>query len=463
MEDKYLNTEKSMTIWDKSDSSVLNTFCEDYRVFLSGHKTERENVSGMTELLRKAGAVSLSEVVSGEKKLQAGDLVYETMMKKSLVIFRIGKKSPLEGMRFLGAHIDSPRMDLKQHPLYENTDLALFETHYYGGIKKYQWVTLPLAMHGVAAKKDGSVVDICIGEDPSDPVVGVSDLLIHLAGRQMSKKVSEAVTGENLNILIGSRPLPDTEKNAVKENILAILKEKYDITEDDLVSAEIEVVPAGPARDYGLDRSMIMGYGQDDKVCAYTSFRAIMDIGTPELTSVCLLTDKEEIGSMGATGMHSRFYENTLAELLNVLGCYSELNLRRVLTSTKVLSSDVSAAFDPNYPDVMEKNNCAYLGRGPVFNKYTGSRGKSGSNDANAEYMAFLRRVMDDAGIIYQTSELGKVDEGGGGTIAYILANLGMEVIDFGVAVLNMHAPWEITSKADIYETYKAYQAFLMA
>ncbi len=463
MEDKYLNTEKSMTIWDKSDSSVLNTFCEDYRVFLSGHKTERENVSGMTELLRKAGAVSLSEVVSGEKRLQAGDLVYETMMKKSLVIFRIGKKSPLEGMRFLGAHIDSPRMDLKQHPLYENTDLALFETHYYGGIKKYQWVTLPLAMHGVAAKKDGSVVDICIGEDPSDPVVGVSDLLIHLAGRQMSKKVSEAVTGENLNILIGSRPLPDTEKNAVKENILAILKEKYDITEDDLVSAEIEVVPAGPARDYGLDRSMIMGYGQDDKVCAYTSFRAIMDIGTPELTSVCLLTDKEEIGSMGATGMHSRFYENTLAELLNVLGCYSELNLRRVLTSTKVLSSDVSAAFDPNYPDVMEKNNCAYLGRGPVFNKYTGSRGKSGSNDANAEYMAFLRRVMDDAGIIYQTSELGKVDEGGGGTIAYILANLGMEVIDFGVAVLNMHAPWEITSKADIYETYKAYQAFLMA
>ena len=458
-----MNTEKSMTIWDKSDSSVLNTFCEDYRVFLSGHKTERENVSGMTELLRKAGAVSLSEVVSGEKKLQAGDLVYETMMKKSLVIFRIGKKSPLEGMRFLGAHIDSPRMDLKQHPLYENTDLALFETHYYGGIKKYQWVTLPLAMHGVAAKKDGSVVDICIGEDPSDPVVGVSDLLIHLAGRQMSKKVSEAVTGENLNILIGSRPLPDTEKNAVKENILAILKEKYDITEDDLVSAEIEVVPAGPARDYGLDRSMIMGYGQDDKVCAYTSFRAIMDIGTPELTSVCLLTDKEEIGSMGATGMHSRFYENTLAELLNVLGCYSELNLRRVLTSTKVLSSDVSAAFDPNYPDVMEKNNCAYLGRGPVFNKYTGSRGKSGSNDANAEYMAFLRRVMDDAGIIYQTSELGKVDEGGGGTIAYILANLGMEVIDFGVAVLNMHAPWEITSKADIYETYKAYQAFLMA
>ena len=458
-----MNTEKSMTIWDKSDSSVLNTFCEDYRVFLSGHKTERENVSGMTELLRKAGAVSLSEVFSGEKKLQAGDLVYETMMKKSLVIFRIGKKSPLEGMRFLGAHIDSPRMDLKQHPLYENTDLALFETHYYGGIKKYQWVTLPLAMHGVAAKKDGSVVDICIGEDPSDPVVGVSDLLIHLAGRQMSKKVSEAVTGENLNILIGSRPLPDTEKNAVKENILAILKEKYDITEDDLVSAEIEVVPAGPARDYGLDRSMIMGYGQDDKVCAYTSFRAIMDIGTPELTSVCLLTDKEEIGSVGATGMHSRFYENTLAELLNVLGCYSELNLRRVLTSTKVLSSDVSAAFDPNYPDVMEKNNCAYLGRGPVFNKYTGSRGKSGSNDANAEYMAFLRRVMDDAGIIYQTSELGKVDEGGGGTIAYILANLGMEVIDFGVAVLNMHAPWEITSKADIYETYKAYQAFLMA
>ena len=384
------------------------------------------------------------------------------MMKKALLIFRIGEKPVTEGMRFLGAHIDSPRMDLKQNPLYENTNLALLETHYYGGIKKYQWVTLPLALHGVIAKKNGEVMNICIGEDPEDPVFGVSDLLIHLAAKQMSKKVSEAVTGENLNVLVGSRPLAGTEeKETVKANILALLAEKYGITEEDFISAEIEVVPAGPARDYGLDRSMIMGYGQDDRVCAYPSFRAILDEGTPQYTSVCLLTDKEEIGSVGATGMHSRFYENTVAELMNVLGCYSELNLRRTLAHTKVLSSDVSAAFDPNYPDVMEKNNAAFFGCGPVFNKYTGSRGKSGSNDANAEYIAWLRACMDDADIRYQTSELGKVDEGGGGTIAYILANLGMEVIDFGVAVLNMHAPWEITSKADIYETYLAYRAFL--
>ena len=448
-------------IWEKREAGTLQEFCEDYRVFLSGHKTERENVSGMIKELEKAGAVRLEDAISDGANPKAGDLIYADMMKKSLLVFRVGKKPLTEGARFLGAHIDSPRLDLKQHPLYEDSDLAMLDTHYYGGIKKYQWVTLPLALHGVVVRKDGTSVDICIGEKPTDPVFGVSDLLIHLAAKQMDKKVAQAVTGENLNILVGSKPLAGEESESVKKNILAILKEEYNIEEDDFMSAEIEVVPAGEARDYGFDRSMIMGYGQDDKVCAYTSFRAILDEKEPEYTSICLLTDKEEIGSVGATGMHSRFFENTLAELMNLLGCYSELELRRVLTRTKVLSSDVSAGMDPNYPEVMEKKNCAYLGRGPVFNKYTGARGKSGSNDANAEYMGFLRGLLEKEDISYQTAELGKVDEGGGGTIAYILANLGMEVIDFGVAVLNMHAPWEITNKADIYEAYLAYRAFL--
>ena len=474
MADKKKTAEKK-TIWEKSDAAALENFCEEYRVFLSNHKTERENVSGMIELLKNAGAKSLSEYIGTRKKPKKGELLYADMMGKSLLVFRVGQKPVTDGARLLGAHIDSPRMDLKQHPLYEDKDLALFETHYYGGIKKYQWVTLPLALHGVIVKKDGTTVPVCIGEKDDDPVFGVSDLLIHLAANQMTKKVSEAVTGENLNVLIGSKPLAEklegkenTEdvkagkvKEAVKKNILALLKEKYDVEEDDFVSAEIEVVPAGAAREYGLDRSMIMGYGQDDRVCAYPSLRAVLDEKKPEYTSICLLTDKEEIGSVGAPGMHSRFFENTLAEFMNVMGCYSELELRRVMMKTKVLSSDVSAAFDPNYPEVMEKNNCAYLGNGPVFNKYTGSRGKSGSNDANAEYLAFLRNLLDKEDLRYQTAELGKVDEGGGGTIAYILANLGMEVIDFGVAVLNMHAPWEITSKADIYETYLAYRAFL--
>ena len=451
------------TIWEKSDNTALESFCEEYRIFLSGHKTERENVTGMIELLESAGAKSLDSFVGTRKKPKKGELVYADMMGKSLLVFRVGQKPVTEGARLLGAHIDSPRMDLKQHPLYEDKELAFFDTHYYGGIKKYQWVTLPLALHGVIVKKDGTIVPVCIGEKDDDPVFGVSDLLIHLAANQMTKKVSEAVTGENLNVLIGSKPLKikGKEKQAVKENILAILKEQCGVEEEDFVSAEIEVVPAGAAREYGLDRSMIMGYGQDDRVCAYPSLRAVLDEKKPEYTSICLLTDKEEIGSVGATGMHSRFFENTLAEFMNVMGCYSELELRRVMMKTKVLSSDVSAAFDPNYPDVMEKNNCAYLGKGPVFNKYTGSRGKSGSNDANAEYLAFLRGLLDKEDLRYQTAELGKVDEGGGGTIAYILANLGMEVIDFGVAVLNMHAPWEITSKADIYETYLAYRAFL--
>ena len=453
--------EKKKTIWEKRGLEAINAFADEYKAYMSVHKTERENVQGMEEGLKQAGAYTLDEVKEKKISLKPGDLVYDDMMKKSLMIVRIGRKPITDGARLLGAHIDSPRLDLKQHPLYEDTDMAFFDTHYYGGIKKYQWVTLPMALHGVIAKKDGTVVNVCVGEDPSDPVFGVSDLLIHLASRQMSKKASEVIEGENLNILVGSRPLEGEDKDAVKAGILALLKEKYDVPEDDLVSAEIEVVPAGAARDYGLDRSMVMCYGQDDKVCAYPSYRAIMDEKDPEYTSICLLTDKEEIGSVGATGMHSRFFENTLAEVMNALGVYSELELRRTLTKIRVLSSDVSAGFDPTYPDVMDKNNCAYLGRGPVFNKYTGSRGKSGSNDANAEYIAFLRGIMDKEDISCQTAELGKVDAGGGGTIAYILANLGMQVIDFGVPVLNMHAPWEITSKADIYETYLAYRAFV--
>ncbi len=450
-------------VWKKPDLDLpaLNAFCDDYRAFLTACKTERECVASMGEELKAAGAFPLSEVLDKKLTLKTGDLVYADRMKKALMIFRIGSRPILEGMRILGAHIDSPRLDLKQCPLYEDTDLALLDTHYYGGIKKYQWVALPLALHGLVAKKDGSLVPVSIGEKPEDPVLGVSDLLPHLASKQMEKKANVAVEGENLNLLVGSRPLADTEKEAVKAYVLALLKDNYGIEEDDFVSAELEVVPAGPARDYGLDRSMIMSYGQDDRVCAYTSYQAILAVKDPEYTSVCLLTDKEEIGSVGATGMQSRFFEDTTADLLDALGCYSELNLRRILKRTKVLSSDVSAAFDPNYPDVMDKNNCAYLGLGPVFNKYTGARGKSGSNDANAEYLAWLRKVLDEAGLLYQTAELGKVDAGGGGTIAYMLANLGMEVVDFGVAVLNMHAPWEITSKADIYETYLAYCAFL--
>ena len=370
-----------------------------------------------------------------------------------------------KGMNILGAHIDSPRLDVKQNPLYEDTDLAYLDTHYYGGVKKYHWVALPLAIHGVIVKKDGSVINVCIGEKDEDPVFGVSDLLIHLAGDQLEKKASKVIEGENLDVLIGSIPADVEEKDKVKEtvkaNVLNILLKEYDIEEEDFLSAEIEVVPAGAARDYGFDRSMVMGYGHDDRVCAYPSFRAMLEVDTPEVTSVCLLVDKEEIGSVGATGMQSRFFENAVAEVMELCGQYSELALRRALSNSQVLSSDVSAAFDPNYPSVSEKKNAAYFGKGLVFNKYTGARGKSGSNDANAEYMAHLRAVLDKEEVAYQTSELGKVDQGGGGTIAYILANYGMQVIDSGVAVLNMHAPWEIISKVDLYEAFRGYVVFL--
>ena len=439
-------------------------FAEGYRNFISECKTERECVSAFEEKAKAAGFVNLAEVIAAGTSLKAGDKVYANNMGKGMALFVIGKESLEKGMNILGAHIDSPRLDLKQDPLYEDTDFAMLDTHYYGGIKKYQWVTLPLALHGVIAKKDGTVVNVNIGDKPGDPVFGVSDLLIHLSADQMSKKASEVIEGENLDLLIGSIPM-ETEDEKVKEkvkaNIMNLLTAEYGIEEEDFLSAEIEVVPAGEARDYGLDRSMIMGYGHDDRVCAYPSFEAILKSEQPEKTSVCLLVDKEEIGSVGASGMESRFFENTVAEVMNAAEEYSELKLRRALSNSKVLSSDVSAAFDPNFPGVMTKRNTAYFGKGLVFNKYTGARGKSGSNDANAEYVGNLRKIMDGNEVSFQTAELGKVDQGGGGTIAYILANYGMNVIDSGVPVLNMHAPWEIISKVDLYEAYRGYIAFL--
>ena len=441
-------------------------FAEEYRVFLSENKTERECVKTFVEKAKKAGFTSLKEAIRDGRTLKPGDKVYDNHMGKSLAMFVIGEEPISDGMNILGAHIDSPRLDLKQNPMYEDTGLVLLDTHYYGGVKKYQWVTLPLALHGVVAKKDGTVVEINIGDKPGDPVVGVSDLLIHLAGEQMEKKANKVIEGENLDVLIGNLPTDKKdeekeEKERVKAQILHLLKQEYDMEEEDFLSAEIEVVPAGEARDYGLDRSMVMGYGHDDRVCAYPSFEAVLQMDVPKRTSVCLLVDKEEIGSVGATGMQSRFFENAAAEVLALCGQYTDLALRRALQNSRMLSSDVSAAYDPNYASVSEKKNAAYFGKGIVFNKYTGSRGKSGSNDANAEYIADLRRIFDKNGVAFQTAELGKVDQGGGGTIAYILANYGMEVIDSGVAVLNMHAPWEIISKVDLYEAYKGYVAFL--
>lgn len=449
----------------KDEKDKVFAFAEDYRGFLSDCKTERECTAYFADKAKKAGYISLEEIIDANRRLKAGDKVYAVNKDKGIALFVIGSEDMEQGMNILGAHIDSPRLDLKQNPLYEDTDMVLLDTHYYGGVKKYQWVTLPLALHGVIAKKDGTVIPVNIGEKPEDPVFGVSDLLIHLAADQMEKKASKVIEGEDMDVLVGSLPLYDEKdeekKELVKKNVLRILQEQYDIEEEDFLSAEIEVVPAGAARDYGFDRSMIMGYGHDDRVCAYPSFMAMLAVEAPKRTLACLLVDKEEIGSVGATGMQSRFFENTVAELVNACGDYSELKVRRALKNSKVLSSDVSAAFDPNYPSVMEKRNAAYFGRGLVFNKYTGSRGKSGSNDAGAEYVGSLRRIMDDAGVSYQTAELGKVDQGGGGTIAYILGNYDMQVIDSGVAVLNMHAPWEIISKVDLYEACRGYIAFL--
>lgn len=439
-------------------------FAENYRKFISDCKTERECVDFFVEKAEKAGFVNLEKVIAEHTALKAGDRVYANNMGKGMALFVIGKESMEKGMNILGAHIDSPRLDLKQDPLYEDTDFAMLDTHYYGGIKKYQWVTLPLALHGVIAKKDGTVVEVNIGDKPGDPVFGVSDLLIHLSGEQLEKKAAKVIEGENLDLLIGSIPMQTEDekvKEKVKANIMNLLSKEYGIEEEDFLSAEIEVVPAGEAKDYGFDRSMIIGYGHDDRVCAYPSFEAMLVSEDPEITSVCLLVDKEEIGSVGASGMQSRFFENTVAEVMAAAGSYSELALRRALAGSRVLSSDVSAAFDPNFPSVMTKRNTAYFGKGLVFNKYTGSRGKGGSNDANAEYIGKLRNIMDTNEVSFQTAELGKVDQGGGGTIAYILANYGMNVIDSGVPVLNMHAPWEIISKVDLYEAYRGYIAFL--
>lgn len=458
--------------WEKYPQGIKRDqvfqFAEEYRKFISACKTERECTANLYEKAKNAGFVDMDELIASKGSVKAGDKIVANNMGKGLALFVMGRKDLAEGMNILGAHIDSPRLDLKQVPLYEDTEMAMLDTHYYGGVKKYQWVTLPMALHGVICKKDGTTVTVNIGDKPKDPVFGVSDLLIHLSADQLEKKAAKVIDGENLDLLIGSIPKVAEKKedekavkDRVKANILDILSAEYGIEEDDFLSAEIEVVPAGEARDYGFDRSMIMGYGHDDRVCAYPSFEAILAVEKPEYTSVCLLVDKEEIGSVGASGMQSCFFENCVAEVLNLAGSYSELAVRRALKNSKVLSSDVSAAFDPNYPSVMEKRNSAYFSKGLVFNKYTGARGKSGSNDANAEYVAKLRNIMDTNDVSFQTAELGKVDQGGGGTIAYILANYDMNVIDSGVAVLNMHAPWEIISKVDLYEAYRGYIAFL--
>ena len=449
--------------YDEKQIGQLEAVCRRYRAYLDAGKTERECAAETIRLAKEAGYRSLSEAIVMGEKLKPGDKLYCDQMGKSVLLFVLGYEKLEKGMNIIGAHIDSPRMDIKQNPLYEDTDLAYLDTHYYGGIKKYQWVTLPLALHGVVAKKDGTVVNIVVGEKDDDPVFAVSDLLIHLAQDQMQKKASVVIEGEELNLLVGGKPVAGEEKDKVKAGVLAFLKEAYDIEEEDFLSAELEVVPAGRCRELGFDRSMLLGYGHDDRVCAFAQVEAMLGLeGVPERTSCCILADKEEIGSVGATGMQSRFFENSLAELMALCGEEGDLKLRRALKNSRMLSCDVSAGFDPNFASVFEKKNAAFLGRGVCFNKFTGARGKSGSNDANAEFLGRLRRTMDDAGVNFQTAELGKVDVGGGGTIAYICALYGMDVIDSGVPVLSMHAPWEIVNKADVYEAAKAYKAFLV-
>lgn len=454
--------------YDEADLDSLEQLAAEYIEFISNNKTERECAATAVSQAEEHGYRSLDEAVREGRALKAGDKVWALAHGKALILAQLGKKPLAEGMNILGAHIDSPRLDIKQNPLYEANDFALLDTHYYGGIKHYQWVTLPLALHGVVAKKDGTVVDVQVGDSPDDPVFCVTDLLIHLANQQMGKKATEVVEGEALDLLVGNRPLvvaegEEAEKEPVKAFALKLLAEKYDIAEEDFLSAELEVVPAGRARDLGFDRSMVIGYGQDDRVCAYISLAAQLAMADQQVekTALCVLVDKEEIGSVGATGMASQFFENTVAEIMELAGEGGTLPLRRALAASSMLSSDVSAGFDPAYASVFETKNSAFLGRGLVFNKYTGARGKSGSNDASAEYVARIRRVMDDAGVSFQTAELGKVDAGGGGTIAYIPAKYGMDVIDSGVPVLSMHSPWEVTSKADIYEAFKGYEAFL--
>lgn len=451
--------------YDAASLAELEKLCGDYRAFISENKTERECVRASVALAEAAGYVNLDEAVASGRKLAAGDKVYAVSHNKTLMLVNLGSDPLEDGLSILGAHIDSPRLDLKQNPLYEAGDMAYLDTHYYGGVKAYHWVATPLALHGVVCKKDGTTVDIAVGEDADDPVFCVSDLLIHLASDQMKKPASEAVDHENLDVIIGGRPVviegDDAPKEPVKQAIVNLLTERYGIEEEDFLSAEIEVVPAGPAREMGLDRSMILGYGQDDRVCAYTSLAAQLAVADVKRTSVTLLVDKEEIGSVGASGMTSRFFENAVAEIIELAGQGGPLALRRCLANSRMLSSDVSAGFDQLYADRFEKKNAAVMGHGLCFNKYTGSRGKSGSNDADAEYMALVRDIMDEAGVAFQTCELGRIGAGGGGTIAFILAEYGMDVIDSGVAVLSMHALWEVTNKADVYEAYKGYKAFI--
>ena len=465
-----MNIMERKNAWKKyteEEKAAVFAYGDEYRQFISDCKTERECVTELKKRAIAAGFQDMEAVIAKGITLKAGDRVFADNKGKSFAMYIIGQKPMEDGMNILGAHIDSPRLDLKQNPLYEDTDMALLDTHYYGGVKKYQWVTLPLALHGVIAKKDGTTVQVSIGEKEDDPVFVITDLLIHLASKQMEKKAATVVEGEKLDLLIGSRPieqdetLEEKEKEAVKANVINLLKQYYDMEEEDFLSAEFEIVPAGKARDCGLDRSMVLAYGQDDRVCAFTSLFAMLDVKEVEHTACCILVDKEEIGSVGATGMHSRFFENTVAELVALTEGESDLKVRRALMNSRMLSSDVSAAYDPMYAEVFEKRSSAFFGKGLVFNKFTGARGKSGSNDANAEYLAKIRNAMDAQSVAYQFAELGKVDAGGGGTIAYIMANYGMEVIDSGVAVLSMHAPWEVTSKADVYEAYKGYKAFV--
>lgn len=463
-----MKTENAWEKYTKTQLEEVDALSKAYRAFLNHGKTERECVKQIVERAKEAGYKELSELIKEGKTCKPGDKVYAVNMEKAVILFQVGSEPLENGMNILGAHIDSPRLDVKQNPLYEDGDFAFLDTHYYGGIKKYQWVTIPLAIHGVVVKKNGEKVVINIGEKEDDPVFFISDLLVHLAAEQLEKKASKVIEGEALDIIIGNRPLQDVKDDDKKEKVqaftLKLLKEQYGIEEKDFLSAELEIVPAGEAREAGLDRSMVLGYGQDDRVCAFSSLEAILEVQDLKRTGCCILVDKEEIGSVGATGMQSRFFENAVAELLALTtGAYNDLILRRCLANSRMLSSDVSSAFDPTYAASFDKKNVAYLGHGMVFNKFTGARGKSGSNDANAEYLGFIRKVMDDAGVTFQTAELGKVDLGGGGTIAYILSLYGMNVIDCGVPVLNMHAPHEATSKADLYEAKCGYKAFLEA
>lgn len=459
-------------IWNNYNAKQLkelDSLCKDYINFISDCKTERECVDEIVSNIEKEGYKDINDYIKGKKKAKAGDKIYAVNMNKSIIMINVGSDDIENGVNILGAHIDSPRLDVKQNPLYEDNGIAYLDTHYYGGIKKYQWVTIPLAIHGIVVKKDGTEIIVNLGEADDDPVFFISDLLIHLSGEQLEKKATKVIEGEALDVIIGNRPVEATdkededskEKDAVKKSVLSILKEYYDMEEEDFLSAELEIVPAGRAKECGLDRSMVLGYGQDDRVCAFPSYKAMLSVKKVKKTAVCILTDKEEIGSVGATGMQSRFFENTMAELVNLLGDYSELKLRRLLSNSCMLSSDVNAAYDPSYSSAFDKKNTSFMGRGMVLCKFTGARGKSGSNDSNAEYIGALRNIFDKDKVVYQLAELGKVDQGGGGTIAYMLAKYGMNVIDAGVAVLNMHAPHEVTSKADIYETYRAYISFI--